>query len=118
MSLIEELDWQFKTGESGVMTHKNADAVASNIREWCATPQGTVADWPSWGNNFHQLKFLPQREFVSVAESLIMRKMQQDIWHLQIRGIRLEVEEVDLFRIYVDYGFDLFTDQITGENYQ
>lgn len=86
----------------------DGEAMNERIREWLATPAGTVANDPEWGNNLSQFKHDPLSAgngLDTQIELAIVSKMPQDIEDLQITGISVEILDVDLFRLVVEHQY-------------
>ena len=84
------------------------EAMNERIREWLATPMGTVANDPEWGNNLSQFKHDPLSTgngLDTQIELAIVSKMPNDIEDLQITGVSVEILDVDLFRLVVEHQY-------------
>ena len=66
MTEFNELDYLLELDTGGVKKYKGNDAMDSRINEWLDTPEGTVADDPSWGNPFRRFQFDPISPFFEV----------------------------------------------------
>ena len=87
--------------------------MSERIREWLATPEGTVAHDPSWGHNLLPFKHDPMGTQGTTLEVLITmalaRKMPLDIEDLRLVAVQVEVLDIDLCRVSVvhQYGKDV-----------
>lgn len=88
-----------------IISYHGTDAMSQRIMEWLDTPEGTVADLPSWGHPLFQFKHEPDSPSIQVlAEAVIARKMRQDIQDLDLRRIRVEFTDIDRMHVVVEYG--------------
>lgn len=84
----------------------DGDALSDRITEWLATPQGTVADNPSWGHNLNGFKFDPQSPNMEVEiEMAIVQKITQDIKDLVFLGVGVEFLDIDYFKVVIRHQF-------------
>ena len=89
------------------------DALNDRIQEWFETPQGTVADFPSWGNNLGPFKHEPISVHLEVMmEALIIPKLSQDCG-IQVSGIHVEALDIDKVRVVISYASGLFDSEVT-----
>ena len=111
--MLEEYDFLMEMDESGIIRYQNGQGISERIREWLATPEGTVADKPSWGNRLSALKFEPMGPDLNVlAEMMIAEKLPRDVRDISIKGILLEFSEIDLMYVYIDFGMGTFTEEV------
>ena len=112
---IEEMDHLMELSPTTeVKTYDDESAMNDRIYEWLETPQGTVADLPSWGHNLGPFKFEPPGETLNVmAEMAIMTKMPQDIENLAILGINIEFVEIDCCKIVIRHRLGVFESTVT-----
>ncbi len=106
---IEELDHlvSLSPGE-GVKRHADEQAIGDRIIEWLETPEGTVADMPSWGHILRPFKHEPAGTNLAVIiEMAIVEKMPKDIRDLVIGGIRVDFDEMDMARVSILYHLGL-----------
>jgi hypothetical protein len=92
-----------------IKSYQGKDAMDERISEWMDTPQGTLADRPSWGSNLGAYKFEPQSVDLAVSiEMAIVRKLPRDIENLDIRGIGVSFPLIDLMTITILSQIGLF----------
>lgn len=103
---IEEFDHLIELSDSGIATHQDSAAMSQRIREWLATPEGSMADLPWWGNRLFGLKHEPIGVGLQVmAEMAIVEKLPVDVRDLIVSGVRVEpTTEID--RIVVAISFN------------
>ena len=88
------------------------DALNDRIQEWFETPEGTVADFPSWGNNLEPFKHEPLSVHLAVVmEAKIIPKLSQDCG-LPVSGIRVDFLDIDRCRIQIQYSGGLFDSEV------
>ena len=114
--MIEEAIWELKSAiNQDVKRYYDGDALSVNISEWLATPEGTVAHNPSWGNNLIGFKFEPlsnnNTDLEVMIELAIARKLPIDIEGLVLLGVRCEMINFDLCKITIIH-------QYKAESYQ
>lgn len=102
---FEEANWRLRSAPAQDMARTlEGQAMSTRIEEWLATPEGTVANDPSWGHNLNQFKHDP----LSVGNDLdvqieisLTRKMPLDIEDLRLIGVQVIVEDIDLCHIII-----------------
>jgi hypothetical protein len=81
---------------------EDGDAINERIIEWLETPEGTVADIPSWGHNLLGFKHDPQgKQLEILMEMSIAQKLTKDIRDINLRGIRIEYLDIDMFLVMI-----------------
>lgn len=96
MSLFNELDHFLDTDESGIREHVDAGALNNRVAEWFATPEGTVADNPSWGHNLRPFWHDPESPLLALQlEMSIVRKLPRDVRDVTIRRVGVEFVDKD-----------------------
>jgi len=109
MAEIEEYSFLMDIDESGLERMSDQQAMEERIREWLATPEGTVADKPGWGHRLSRLKFEPSGPDTNVmAEMLIAEKLSLDIKDMVLKGVLVDFKEIDLMYVVIDFGFGAF----------
>jgi phage baseplate assembly protein W len=92
--------------DADVERFTDGEALSERVREWLETPQGTLADIPSWGHNLTQFKHDPQGPDLEVAiELAIVQKLEQDISDLEVTGVLVEYLDIDVFRLTIRHTF-------------
>ena len=106
MSTIREYDWSMTPSpDEEVKTYEDGGAMGQRVLEWLATPEGTVADLPAWGNPLSSFKFEPDSPDLQVmAEMAIMEKITEDIENIDILGVSVEFPEIDRVDLVIEYG--------------
>jgi hypothetical protein len=101
-----ELDYLLaRSATERIRTYYGAEAMNQRIMEWLDTPEGSVADMPEWGHPLFRFKHEPDSPSLQVlAETLLARKMRQDIEDLDLKRIRVEFSDIDHLHITVEYG--------------
>jgi phage baseplate assembly protein W len=111
---IEEFEWLMEIDETGIAVVSDADAMSSRIQEWFCTPQGTVADLPTWGHNLTQYKHEPLGSDLEVMVAMsITEKMPMDVKNLQMRNIAIEFQEIDFCYVVIDFAIGVFEGEVT-----
>lgn len=109
MPQLEEYSFLIELDQSGVTQIPDAAAIGERIREWIATPEGSVSDLPGWGNQLARLKFEPTGIDRNVlAEMLITEKLPIDVKDMVLRGVLVEFKDIDIMYLYIDYGIGTF----------
>lgn len=109
---MEEASWRMKSASaSDIARFHEGAAMSERIQEWLATPEGSVAHYPSWGHNLSRFKHDPvsKGNHLEVQiEMAISRKMPQDIDDLRLVSVKVEVLDIDLISVVVvhQYGSD------------
>lgn len=108
--IIREASWRMRSApDADVERFEAGRAMSERIQEWLATPEGTVANNPSWGNRLARLKHEPIDANLEVQiEMLLARKIVIDIDNLQLLSIGVEARGIDLVFVTVvhQYGVD------------
>jgi len=112
--LIEELQHLIKLNpDTGVERLVDGPAMDDRIREWFETPEGTVADLPSWGHNLTQFKHSPMTTSLEVVVKIsIRKKMPIDIRNLIITQIAVEFREIDLFHVAISHKIGTYAGEV------
>ena len=107
---IYEANWRMRSApEADVEHYTGGRAMSERIQEWLATPEGTVANHPSWGHGLARLKHEPIDVNLEVQmEMLLARKMVIDIENLQLVSIGVEAKGIDIVFVTVvhQYGVE------------
>lgn len=102
---FEEASWRLRSAPAQDMARTlEGNAMSERIQEWLATPEGTVANYPSWGHNLNQFKHDPLAKggnLEVLIEMSLARKMPIDIEDLRLIGVRVDVDDIDLCHITV-----------------
>lgn len=97
-----EIDFLMNIEGTGVITHEGGSAMANCIREWLATPKGTVWGAPWWGNSLGQYRHNPpDDDTASSMENSILLSITQDIPNIQIYRIGVEPVDMDVWKITI-----------------
>ncbi len=100
--------------EQDVEKHADKEALANRIQEWLLTPVGTIADKPHWGHNLGVFKFEPESPDLAIAiEMALTEKLPRDVDDIVLRGVGVEVREIDLFVITILHQFGITTSEAT-----
>ncbi|WP_051328409.1 hypothetical protein [Desulfatirhabdium butyrativorans] len=114
-STIEELDHLIELSvdpQDAVTRYNDADAMNDRIMEWFETPQGSIADLPSWGNTLAALQHEPISESLEVLmEIKILKKLSIDCG-LQIQGLRLDFIDIDRIDIQIKHQYGAFSSEV------
>lgn len=111
---MEEASWRMQSAPtSDIARSYEGAAMSERIQEWLATPEGTVANYPSWGHNLSGFKHDPANANALEVqiEMALARKMPQDIDDLRLLSVEAKVQDIDLVTITV-------THQYGGDNLQ
>lgn len=105
MAVFEEASWRMRSAPASDMDRTyEGNAMSERIQEWLATPEGTVANNPSWGHNLTQFKFDPTSDRTNLEvqiEMALTRKMPLDIDDLRLVSVNVVVQDIDLVHISV-----------------
>jgi phage baseplate assembly protein W len=109
-----ELDYLINLDPTvGVVWLEGYDAMNNRIREWLATPEGTIADLPAWGHNLIQFRHDPLDRMIETKMRVaIFQKLPIDIPDLDIHDVNIEAASVDRANIWISHGFGVFRGQI------
>ena len=112
---IHEADWRMRSApEADVERFTEGRAMSERIHEWLATPEGTVANNPSWGHGLARLKHEPIDVNLEVQiEMLLARKMVIDIDNLRLISIGVEARAIDLVFVTVTHQYGTEQQQVT-----
>lgn len=109
--MLEELDhlMELSISEQDALTrYSGPDALNDRIAEWFETPEGTVADLPSWGNMLAMFKHEPPSAHLEVLmETRIIKKLSNDCG-VPVSGIRIDFVDIDTCRIRILYQGGMF----------
>lgn len=102
---FEEATWKLRSApEADVERSYEGAAMSIRIQEWLATPEGSIANHPSWGHNLSRFKHDPLSENGALAvqiEMALARKMPQDIDDLRLVAVGVDVLDIDLCKITI-----------------
>jgi len=115
VSEISEYNWLMSSapGED-VKIHTDGLAMGQRIADWLATPEGSLADIPGWGNGLFSFKHEPSSENLQVmAELHLFEKLLRDIEDLDIRHISVEFPGIDMLKITITTSTDVFEEVVT-----
>lgn len=91
----------------------DADAMDERIKDWLETPEGTVAHNPSWGHNLERFKFDPLSKDLDVLiEMAIVQKLPLDVDDIVLKGVNVEVMEIDFCRIDILHQFGVSVNEV------
>ena len=77
------------------------------------TPEGTVADMPSWGHPFYMFKHEPESDDLNVmAEMALYEKLTADIKDLDLRGLSICFSEIDRMDVAIKLGEGILKKQV------
>ena len=108
MSLEEASYRLLSAPEEDIARSYDGTAMGERIMDWLDTPEGTVAHDPSWGHNLGKFKHDPLSKgngLETLIEMAIARKITLDIEDLRLVGVKVEVLDIDLFRLVVIHQF-------------
>jgi len=112
----QEKSFEMAVAEDGIATYDDDEAILNNLREWCLTPMGTVADWPSWGYDPAPLLFAPQSGKGGgseiLAEISLLQKLRQDVFGIDVSGISVEFIDMGRLRMTLACEGQLFVGEI------
>lgn len=113
---FEEASWRLRSAPAQDMSRSfEGNALSERIQEWLATPEGTVANYPSWGHNLSQFKHDPLAvggDLEVLIEMALSRKMPIDIEGLRLVGVRVDVDDIDLCRVTIVHQYGVENQQI------
>lgn len=102
---FEEASWTMRSApRADIARQIEGNAMSERIQEWLATPEGTVANYPSWGHNLSRFKHDPASPTsgLEVAiEMALARKMPLDIDDLKLIAVNVTLKEIDLVHVTV-----------------
>lgn len=109
---FEEANWRmYSAPQSDIERFYEGAAMSNRIQEWLATPEGSMANHPSWGHNLSRFKHNPLSKNNGLEvqiEMALARKMPLDIEDLRLISVAVEVKDIDLCHVIVvhQYGQD------------
>ena len=104
--MLNEADFLLATGgETDIDRSSMGDGMNERIREWLATPEGTLLGAPSWGNNLLRYKFEPLSDVGQIISMSIAQKLPQDIEGLRLVAISVTKLGVDMVRIVIRHQY-------------
>lgn len=113
--IIEELDHLMGLSaapQDVLIKYSGPNALNDRIQEWFETPEGTIADMPSWGNTLSALQHEPPSTNLEVVmEARIVKKLAVDC-DVPIYGIRLTFWGIDICHILIQYGGGMFDSEV------
>ena len=110
---MNELDFKLGINSQGLEVHLEGSAANNNIQEWLDTPEGTVANNPSWGHNLKPYQFEPEDEATSICiEMSIIDKLPKDVQGLKISGIRVTFPEFDKCQVVIKHKYGQFNETV------
>ena len=114
MTAIEELDHLFNlTPNQGIERYADGPAMSDRIAEWMETPEGTVADHPSWGHVLRPFRHEPTDPNLAVfIEMAIVEKLPKDVQDIKIVGIRVDVIEIDQIYVVILHQFGVYEGRV------
>jgi len=114
--MLEEIDHLMELSiscQDALTRYTGPDALNDRISEWFETPEGTVADIPSWGNMLGQFKHEPPSVHLEVyMEAKIISKLSADCG-VPVSGIRIDFLDIDLCRVQIKYSGGSFDSGVT-----
>lgn len=113
MSLFNELDHFLGLDSAGIREHEDAAALNNRLSEWLATPQGTVADNPSWGHNLRPFWHDPESPLLAMEmEMAVVRKLPRDVRDITIRRIGVAFIDKDYCVVEIHHHLGRFQQEI------
>lgn len=114
--MLEELDHLMElsvSAQDALARYQGPDALNDRIAEWFETPQGSIADLPSWGNMLMEFKHEPQSVHLEVRmEAKSIPKLSEDCG-VPISGIRIDFTDIDLCRVQIMYQGGYFDSEVS-----
>ena len=105
MVVFQEAAWSLVSApQQEIQKLEEGRAMSERIAEWLATPEGTVAHNPSWGNNLRYFKhdpMSPGSNLEVLIELALTRKLPLDIEDLILLGVKVEALEIDACKITI-----------------
>ena len=103
--VFQEAAWDLSSGaQQEIQKMEEGRAMSERVAEWLATPEGTVAHNPSWGNNLNYFKhdpISPGGDLEVLIELSLTRKLPIDIEDLILLAVKVEVLGIDLCKITI-----------------
>lgn len=110
--MLDELEYRLALDQSGIRQLTGVEGLNNRIREWLATPEGTMADKPRWGHNLRAFQFDPPSDLLAIEIELsVVRKIRQDVADVTIRRIGVEINEIDLITLTIYHAMGVFQEQ-------
>lgn len=111
--MLDELEYRLAVGQGGIVQLAGLDGMNNRIREWLATPEGTMADKPRWGHNLRQFQFDPPGPIMAIEMELsVVRKIRQDVADVTVRAIGITIDDIDLINLTIIHDMGIFREQI------
>lgn len=106
---LEEASYRMRSApEEDLARYQNGQAMSERIREWLATPEGSVAHDPSWGHRLDAFKFSPLSKgngLETLIELSITRKLPLDVEDITILAVKVDVLDIDMFLLTIVHQF-------------
>lgn len=106
---LEEASYRMRSApEEDLARYQNGQAMSERIREWLATPEGSVAHDPSWGHRLDAFKFSPLSKgngLETLIELSITRKLPLDVEDITILAVKVDVLDIDMFLLTTVHQF-------------
>ena len=97
---LEEASYRMRSApEEDLARYQNGQAMSERIREWLATPEGSVAHDPSWGHRLDAFKFSPLSKGNGL-ETLIELSITRTIL-----AVKVDVLDIDMFLLTIVHQF-------------
>lgn len=114
MVTIKEADHLMSSApDEDVKIHTDEGALSERIFEWLETPEGSIADHPSWGHNLTGFQFDPESSNLAVRiEMAITAKLARDVQDMVMLGVRVDFIEIDLCRVVIRHQFGNTTKEL------
>lgn len=94
------------SADEDVAKYVGEDAMGDRVQEWLETPEGTMANHPSWGHNLTQFKHDPlSPDLAILMELAIVAKLPRDIPDIILLGIDVTNLDIDLCRVVIRHQF-------------
>lgn len=111
--MLDELEYRFDLGQSGIKQLSGAEGLNNRIREWLSTPEGTMADKPRWGHPLRPFQFDPPSPMLAIElELTLVRKIRADVADVTIRGIGVSISEMDRIDLTIIHDLGIFKQEL------
>ena len=119
--MLEELDHLMELSispQDALARYTGVDALNDRIAEWFETPEGTIADLPSWGNMLGRFQHEPPSVSLEVVmETKIIKKLSNDCG-IPIYGIRVDFLDIDKCRVRILYKGGMLDSEVNRNAFQ
>lgn len=114
MTVFSEFEFLFDINAEGIKQVSSVDGMNNRIKDWLYTPEGTVADNPSWGSPLRGVQFEPHSPYLEIEiQMAIVQKIRRDVRDLTVRAVSVSFPNIDMAHIIIYHDLGVFEDDIS-----